>query len=593
MTKTFRLFFLLLVPLRLLTAEPVVSTHTKQLKEYEILERFLKMQVDEEGYDYVLKGVKPISIRDFYTFDQFPIAKDLQHAEQEFVRSLLVREALSIWKRLCSDQKNFVLKAAPLAYGWEVSFINIAKLKETINHNIDLFRYVLGPAIQTEQLVHDIAYSDQPLSHVLKNDCVLIGIVLGFGAHNSLIGGRLDTLFIRSISKDCPPFAGKSTLMQRDKNIFSPERFGLHYLDFAGGDDSFFKNNSSDFPLQPSVGFTSVEEEYLTLHTLDQPLPASLTKSPQFIFGAFRGDSSNEPLFTQLVQVQKQTQTLLKKPDFLNQILTKINGKKTSIPHNHLSDSSSFLLDAISTAEWIEIIQNVAKHFDDKEERLTFVKSFCEPARASREPPPLIGVSKATLKGLNKALHNLALANAHFEELSKEASLKELAPKQLYCKTTTSTSGKTLKGTGPIRLGYTIEDLEKNVLFANHDTWLNLSEVIAGLAHGVQGMRTGEKRTLFVHPSLAFGALTTLPPCTELIIHVHLIDIEEKAAPAQSLPLLTPLDSTWLEDPALARAIEQSIAQKPRFIASFYRDLIDKLEKVDKAAISEQLQKFF
>jgi len=46
----------------------------------------------------------------------------------------------------------------------------------------------------------------------------------------------------------------------------------------------------------------------------------------------------------------------------------------------------------------------------------------------------MVGVSKATLTGLKKALQHLSEANAHFEALSKDVSLQTIVPKQLYSK---------------------------------------------------------------------------------------------------------------------------------------------------------------
>lgn len=135
--------------------------------------------------------------------------------------------------------------------------------------------------------------------------------------------------------------------------------------------------------------------------------------------------------------------------------------------------------------------------------------------------PKMIGVSQATMEGLKKTRCNLVKANAHFEILSQYSSLHTVVPKQLYYTITVNGSGKELKGSDHVRMGYVIEDGEGNILFANHDVWLNLSQMIPGFVHGVQGMHLGEKRKLFVHPALAYGALTTLPPCSELIVTVQ------------------------------------------------------------------------
>lgn len=578
----------------------LVSIHVENRKDYEILDQFFRMEISEEGYGYVLEGAKPITIRDFYSLDHFPVAADFEHSEREFVHGLLVQEAILVWKKLCSHQKNFVLKAIPLndpgsiVPGLEVQFINISKLREVIEKNIDLFRYILGPAIETEHLVNKIAYSEERLSDVLQNDRVLEGIILGFGSHNSLIGGRVDTIFSLTISRDCAPFPPKSFLMQSKKNhslsFLTPKRYGSYYLEFAGGDDSIFRTPFS--PFQLSSDFSNVEEELMELNAMGDPLPLSLLERPAFIFSAYKGSSSNQPFFERLQQVQKQTQVLLKKPNLLEQVLEKIGGKKPSIACDKSGFSGTlFSLFRSNTNDqaWVHILRGAANCFKDKEGQLAFIKAFCNPSASSRAVPMMVGVSKATLEGLKKALCNLAAANAHFEILSKDSSLQEIVAKQLYFKITLTGSGKELKGADRIRMGYVIEDPEGNILFANHDTRLNLSQTVPSFAHGVQGMHIGEKRTLFIHPALAYGALTTLPPCIELVVKVHLLDMDETIS--KMLPSLTPHDLSWVQDTSLYRNIEESIQQLPRFTGSFYRNLLDKIEGLDKTAIIAELDK--
>lgn len=575
------------------------SIQIETRRDYEVLDHFLRMGILEEGYGYVLAGDKPISIRDFYSLDCFPIAKDLKISEREFLNTLLVREAIPVWKKLCSSQKNFILKAVPLnssgsgEFGWEVQFINSFKLQEVIDKNIDLFRYVLGPTLTSEQLVNKIAYSEELFSDILLNDCVLIGIVLGFGSHNSVVGGREETIEALTISRDLAPFTPKSLAMQSKKklSVLRPETFGGYYLELAGGDDTLISFKSDFTHLMPSSGFLDIEEELLAINAANESLPSCLMeRKPAFIFGAYKGGPSNQPFFERLKRSQKYAKTLLKKTDFLEQVLEKIGGEKPRITCKKTDSSSlslSFFRGSINTQTWKQIFDEVVNRFDDKERQLAFLESFSCPSCSSVAEPLMMGVSKATLEGLKKALCHLSDANDHFETLSKDASLQSIVPKQLYFKTTFESSGKKLKDSDRIRIGYVIEDPEGNILFANHDTWLSLSQTIPGFAHAIQGMRIGEKRQLFIHPSLAYGALTTLPPCIELVVKVQLLAIDEKSS--GSLPSLTALDLSWIQNPALYSSIEESLRQQPRFIGSFYHNLLDKIEGSNKTAIIEEL----
>lgn len=564
-----------------------VSIQIDNPREYEILAHFFKMGLLEEEYGYVLEGSKPISIANFYSLDNFPIARDLEYTEKQFMKTLLVREAIPIWNKLCSVQKKFVLKVTPLndpgkpELGWEISFINVPKLKETIEKNIDLFRYILGPLIQSNQILERLAYSKEAFSDVLCNDCVLTGIVLGFGSHNSVVGGRSETINALSRSRDIAPFAAKSHAMRDLK-----EYYGWYFFDIAGGEtfsDSFKKN---DLPLKLSYGFADTKDELLAIEATNEPLPPCLTEKPRFVFGAYTGSRSNKSLFTELKQSQKKIQKLLKKPDFLEQILWKISEKKPRITCKKPSLSKlqlSFFRESLTPETWNYILDKAVNDFERPEQKFAFINSLSNPSAFPSETMLMARVFESTLKGLKKACQNLANANTFFETLSKDPLLQSIVPNQLYFKKVLEGSGKEIKGPSRIRASYIITDAKDNIFFAHHDTWISLAETIPGFAHGLQGMCIGEKREIFIHPCLAYGELTTLPPCTQLIVKVQLLDIEKCSH--EKLPSLEPLDFSWIQNPKLHSLVEKSIELKPSFIGSFYTNLLDKIEGCRKTAI--------
>ena len=130
-------------------AKPV-AIYVQERRDYEILDLFFKEELLEEGYGYVLDGIKPISARQFYPLDTVPVTKDLHYSQGEFKKTILVREAIKVWSKLCAQQDRFALKAVPVigvesgACGVEVQFIHVAKLREVIRDNINLFRYILN-----------------------------------------------------------------------------------------------------------------------------------------------------------------------------------------------------------------------------------------------------------------------------------------------------------------------------------------------------------------------------------------------------------------------------------------------------------------
>ncbi len=199
-----------------------------------------------------------------------------------------------------------------------------------------------------------------------------------------------------------------------------------------------------------------------------------------------------------------------------------------------------------------------------------------------------MGCSQNLLTGLKKALQNLSEAQAYFEVLSTNTLMQEVVKKQLYFSIPSPGSGQTLQEESRVRIGYVIEDQKGNILFANHDTWLDLSQTIPGFAHGIKGMRIGEQRQIYIHPALAYGSLTTLPPCSGLIAKVVLIDIDARFF--CKIPSLEPLDFTWFQDPLYCKAIEESIEQLPRFSGSFYRDMLEKIPGLEIQKVISSLR---
>ena len=574
------------------------STRIDCNQEYAILDQFFKMTFSSEEYGYVFEGCKPISVKNFPSLDSFPISKDLKYEEKQLNNAILVRKAIPLWNKFCGQQRDFILKVTALNNQessflsfLEVAFINVSKLQEVVEKNSDLFRYILGPTNTIQDIVDVIVNSNQPLINILNHDLTLVGIVLGFGSHNSIVGGRHETIYALSISKDYPPFSPQSYLMQdrgeHSLDFLTPERYGAYYLELAGGDDVNFR---VDFPLLKTQSrFVNLIDEIHRIDQLEEQILPTLWQEPKFVFGAFKGGPSNQPFFKQLSQTQKKIRSLLSNPHFLERVLEKINKKPViRIKKAMLSEPSSTSFE-LSSNSWNEILHSVVNRFIDKEKKSAFIKAFNHPEDIYREPPTMMGASNAVLEGLKKARSNLTKANLQFDKLSQDATLKELVFKQLYFKTVLPGNEKKIEREDRVRIGFVMEDIEGNILFANHDIWINLSEAFPGFVHGLQGMQIQEKRILFIHPTLAYGALTTLPPCSALIIKVQLLDIDSQTL--GTLPLLKPLDLSWVQDSYFYNNIEKSLTQQPRFTGVFYREMLNKMKQSNPLVFIEDSQK--
>lgn len=52
---------------------------------------------------------------------------------------------------------------------------------------------------------------------------------------------------------------------------------------------------------------------------------------------------------------------------------------------------------------------------------------------------------------------------------------------------------------------------------------ISLDETIPGFSKGIVGMKEGEKRTLYIHPDLAYGVNGSLPPNSLLTFEIEIV----------------------------------------------------------------------
>lgn len=299
-----------------------------------------------------------------FTIPLSSLSSIISYSENEILKSLLAFEALPLLKKINQDRTNFVLKVAPLNVlgssdlGIEVQFIHVPLLQKVIEENISLFKYILGPTITSKKLVDRLAFSEETLSDILLENPVLIGIVLGYGPHNSLIGGRKEYINFLSFSRDLAPFASKGLILNDSK-----ESYGWHYLNVAGGNDQLMSFKIDDTPLVPMPGFLTLTEEIETLNQLNESLPHCLNQTPSFHFGAYKGGSSNQSLFERLTIGQKNIQKLLKKEDFLENLLIKLLGQQPYISCEKTSSSPldfSFFKGTLGVNGWKHLLLHIS-----------------------------------------------------------------------------------------------------------------------------------------------------------------------------------------------------------------------------------------
>lgn len=157
----------------------------------------------------------------------------------------------------------------------------------------------------------------------------------------------------------------------------------------------------------------------------------------------------------------------------------------------------------------------------------SFLDGFAHP---EQESPKLSGLMYTNYKEVrNRISQNIMQADKLFTALASDLSLTCIIPYRLYYKKIKNGEGRTLNGEVEVTLDYKISDpnglcLADTTIFRPYPT-TNLDDVISGFALGINGMRIGETREIYIHPKLAYGVYTTLDKAISLKAIIALREI--------------------------------------------------------------------
>lgn len=146
------------------------------------------------------------------------------------------------------------------------------------------------------------------------------------------------------------------------------------------------------------------------------------------------------------------------------------------------------------------------------------------------------------------AANNLKAANDYLEKNATAADVKTIEPGKLQYKILQKGSGEVVKEHDTPQINYVGKFIDGRVFSSSTDTGgpisLPLDQTIAGFSKGIVGMHEGEKRELYIHPDLGYGASGHLPPNSLLIFEVEVLKAN---APKSSTD--TAEDDSNMEDP--------------------------------------------
>lgn len=140
---------------------------------------------------------------------------------------------------------------------------------------------------------------------------------------------------------------------------------------------------------------------------------------------------------------------------------------------------------------------------------------------------------------------NLNEANDFLGKNVKEAGIIEIEPGKLQYQVIEQGNGATVEAGSRPLINYTGKLIDGTVFGRSSEVGgpitLPLDQTIPGFKKGIQGMKEGEKRRLFIHPDLAYGTLGHLPPNSLLIFEIEVVKADTPKTSANEDDDLLPL----------------------------------------------------
>lgn len=137
---------------------------------------------------------------------------------------------------------------------------------------------------------------------------------------------------------------------------------------------------------------------------------------------------------------------------------------------------------------------------------------------------------------LRLAQKNLHAAEQFMQETAKKDGVQAIEEGKLYFRIEHAGEGAAVAvGNSPL-IRYKGSFIDGKVFGASkEDDLVALDETIQGFSRGLLGMKEGEKRTLYIHPELAYGTNGQLPPNSLLVFEIELIKAHSEKENSQSV----------------------------------------------------------
>lgn len=302
---------------KVIDVSKVLSNMSK--KDEIALTDFIKSILASSECGYVLYGSKPICFMGINTPGNDSLGSG-------HYLSVSLSNGIRTWQRLGLplEGKDYLLHLYEPSSkkGWvHLLLINRAAFHKVVNENLPLFKYVLGPQTTSETLLEKLTDPKEDFYSVLKQDKVLVGILLGFGVNNALHINRQE-LIEEALTVE-----------------ISPTQNGPTSID----------------SIDPSFGYSSLFEEY---NDIDQKTVLSSKhleqELPKLYFGCVVGTEETKALISHYEATQRKIIKVLESENFVAEFMSRFYGINASNIALHPKIENLMLFDLPRSATSLE-----------------------------------------------------------------------------------------------------------------------------------------------------------------------------------------------------------------------------------------------
>lgn len=360
-------------------------------------------------------------------------------------------------------------------------FFNRDAFIQVVNQNLILFRSILGSTLTAEGLLEELLRNGDRFYETLQYNELLLGVLLGYGTQNALVVSREEQLkggIYKGI--ECFPF--------KDDEVFAT------------------------FNKIPSIGFSSVEEEYQTLYHLTQLStdlkPFTYCHIPHFGCQPELRETTDllttyEKNRASLIQIVEEGDLLTK---LLKRLSTTISGKIT-LPPGITKNIPPFSWEDPQTQQKIihcalsKLLEICEESPLKKEVALACILKGAK-WREAEKPCKVRDYRDWAYRFTHRYIFPWCEKTKQWKaHLKKMKKLKEQAPGSIYYKILIPGEGPTVT-TQLKKVSFHFSTYSEDGQLIHAGTIKNVAphQLTSGVAFALLGMKRGEERRLYMHP---------------------------------------------------------------------------------------------